>query len=572
MFTFGPWSFISRGYHPGTHLLSVSIWLVLALIFWKALHQAVTFFTSNLLKQAFFLLAFPAFCSIPVGDDFDSRIVAWSLLLLISHFFVSEGKLSLTNALLVLSLSLFSLTKFTGFMAAVTILGVIGLDDLLRKRVPALPIVGVLGLVLFWTLASQDIGNIPAFFSSSMQITGGYTEAMMLDLTHAEYRLWWYIAISVCILVSLFLALRRVNQRRAWLFTAGIAALLFLSFKHGFVRCDSHEALSATSLILVLLSLLILSCTQAYAFQTALVVISTAAVLLTYVTFNICFPQQGVFNQLSDTFRLSTLVAPIKIELRGELKQEYEADRAAVRNQIDLPNLQCTADLYTWYLNGIFAYNFHYQPRPVNQSYSAYTPYLLRANKEFLTSANAPALIVFQPMSLDNRYPAFDDGTSWPELLTRYSINQLKPGFPLLLTKVEQPGSYTFNPVNNTTEQLGHEVNLPSNNLLWATVDIKPTLWGRMMLLLYKPSYIYMEVILHDGTRKKFRLVPGIARAGFLLSPFIHDVEGFKGIGEVQGVSVAKLTISESSNLMPCYQSSYKIDFKELTLKKPVAH
>ena len=62
---------------------------------------------------------------------------------------------------------------------------------------------------------------------------------------------------------------------------------------------------------------------------------------------------------------------------------------------------------------------------------------------------------------------------------------------------------------------------------LYAQVDIKPTLLHTAASLLYKSRPVYMTVKLADGRLISRRLVPGMARAGFILSPCLIAPEEF---------------------------------------------
>ena len=569
IFTYGPWSIITRGYNPGTHLLVTAIWACLALIFWRSLYRTVTHFTNHLGGQAFFLFAFPAFCSIPVGDDFDSRIVAWSLLLLISYLFIDREKTSIDSLLLVLSLSLFSLAKFTGFIGAFTIIGLIGINDLFRKRVPIIPITASAGLVAFWILAGQAINNLPIFLKTSFQVASGYTEAMMIHTIGEGTRALTYIAISAVIVLIITIALWRSNRSAAVIFPMGIAALLFLSFKHGYVRSDTHEALAVTCLMLVLISTLIITSRSSKIMQVALICMFLMSTCITTRAFRDCFGNQGLGLQLCDTIRLETLTAPLHVEFDNSLFEEFTADKIKLRRTITLPDLKCSADLYTWYLSGLFAYNFHYQPRPINQGYSAYTPELIKANVDSLTVPNAPTLIAFQPVSLDHRYPSLDDGAAWPELLSRYEIVETTNKFPIILLKAKVPGSYRFKDIASLSVQAEQNIILPTNKLLWVYINIQPTLMGRLMTIFYKPSYVLMNVSLSDGSNRVFQLIPGMAKAGFLLSPFVNDCPSFKDLGKNPGNAVKSISISEMAGRFPNYKDTYQVDLKQLILEKP---
>ncbi len=71
--------------------------------------------------------------------------------------------------------------------------------------------------------------------------------------------------------------------------------------------------------------------------------------------------------------------------------------------------------------------------------------------------------------------------------------------------------------------RLGEEVALPvsPNGFAWATLDLEPTLAGRLASFLFRPPLLTITIRYANGRVDHFRLVSALARAGFLLTPSI---------------------------------------------------
>lgn len=70
--------------------------------------------------------------------------------------------------------------------------------------------------------------------------------------------------------------------------------------------------------------------------------------------------------------------------------------------------------------------------------------------------------------------------------------------------------------------RLGEVVTLPFGApRLFAQFDIQPTLLGRLAALLFRASELEMTVTLADGEKKRYRVVSGMAKAGFKRAPVI---------------------------------------------------
>ena len=68
----------------------------------------------------------------------------------------------------------------------------------------------------------------------------------------------------------------------------------------------------------------------------------------------------------------------------------------------------------------VLAMGLHYDPRPVFQSYSAYTPELARRNEAHFANANAPRFVILKMQPIDGRLPMQEDGLALTMLLRRY--------------------------------------------------------------------------------------------------------------------------------------------------------
>ena len=181
VFTYGPWGFLARGYYPPTYPVSVIAWIILSLIFLCAGWRLACHLSDNRLVAGLWLVGFTAAASMPTGDDFNARLVAWGVLLLFLHFFVEECAFTPIQALLAVSLGWLSLVKFTGLMESVMVVAVIATDNIFRhRRFPWIVPLWVASLVFFWVAARQHLSLLGPFLCNSWRITSGYTEAVML--------------------------------------------------------------------------------------------------------------------------------------------------------------------------------------------------------------------------------------------------------------------------------------------------------------------------------------------------------------------------------------------------------
>ena len=576
VFTYGPWGFLARGYYPPTYPVSVIAWIILSLVFLCAGWRLACHLSDNRLVAGLWLVGFTAAASIPAGDDFNARLVAWGVLLLFLHFFVEECVFTPIQALLAVSLGWLSLVKFTGLMESVMVVAVIAADNIFRhRRFPWIVPLWVASLVFFWVAAGQHLSSLGPFLCNSWRITSGYTEAMMLtDKTGARD--------AVCFLLIAVL-LCALTGRVAWarhrflgaLPLAGLGTILFIVFKLGYVRNDRHEITSAMALVLISLVCLAVAWPGKKRAAGAASCLLIASTLFASSVFNCWLPGNGLWKQLAGTFSIYNLLAPVAGPYSGYLRSNYEKNLASERKTHPLPPIEGDADLYSYDQTILFAHTLPYQPRPVIQSYSAYTPELAEMNAAHLRTARAASNILFAIQPINDRFPSLDDGRSWPELLTLYDLKGASDdkGTFLLLSRAAAAREFHLTPLQNTSARFGEPVTLPAatNGPVWVEIEIKKSLAGTVVATLYKPPVLMLTVSLQDHTQRRFRLVPGMAGSGFLLSPLIADTRSFAALAstgrqDLAGLEVVSMTISAGtgSGSTRCYQSPMAVRFYRL--------
>lgn len=577
VFTYGPWGFISRGYQPLTHLVSLLLWLGLSGVFWVAGSRLAGHFSGHRVISWLWLIAFTAFASIPVGDDFNLRVVAWSMLLLVTHFFVEENSFTPVQIALVISLALLSLTKFTGFIFAVVVIAAMAVDDLTRRRFPwSLPVFGV-GILCFWVAAGQGLSSFIPYLTNSWRLTSGYTDAMMRYRIGEKLDEMWFLLLAIAnFRVIAAVAWGRFKLRSA-LVLFSLGAILFLLFKGNYVRPDRHEISAANGLVLVALTGLAVAWRGKNRWLgLAGAVVLVACVVFGALVFDRWFPHNKLSNQMAASFGFHSLSAPIRTTFTDSLQQHFDVDNTAEKEQLTLPRVSGGTDVYPWDVRPLLANGIAYQPRPILQSYCAYTPELAEMDAAFFRSSNAPQNLFFGLNPIDGQYPAMADGRSWLEWLTRYNLGSI-PGTNTtlqLLTRCASPRDYHLEPLTNVTSQWGDTVAVPDagGQPVWVEMDITKSSKGKIISALYKPSVLLLKVSLRDGSQSVFRIIPGMAHSGFLLSPFIGNDLSFGWLiskdsqQRLAGLEVSTMNVSVDASSGPKsdYNASFQVRFYRL--------
>lgn len=425
-----------------------------------------------------------------------------------------------------------ALIKFSFFIAILSLLGICVIDRTCRrdfKGVRELVAGSVISMVFLWLVLGQSLEGFFQYLTASQQIASGYTEAM--SLTPPRRLLKYAVPAAIVFFCALAMACAMARQRRYVIARAMIIMLFsFTAWKQGFVRADTH----------VLMFLYFLPVAYAFLFHPAFnggVPAFRNVLLLGYFTMtglclmavNAMFPglpleqtkslgERLVANSRS-LIALFTPASALPDGFPKNLRSEdrlFEITQRVGQASVDVFNFRQGAAL----LNGL-----NYHPRPVIQSYSAYTPDLLRANLDFYRSASRPSYVLFSLETIDGRFPTFDDALLLPYLLTNYQPVLTEHHFLLMERTPGPPRDVTYDRVYSARLDIGQKLDMTTwnNSPLFLRVSTTPTLFGRILSLLYQSPAYKLAVELDEGDKRDFRFISGMASQGFLVNPLLEN-------------------------------------------------
>jgi hypothetical protein len=538
IWTGGPYSFAwSRMYHPETYLVVVVLQLffvvLLVLLLWRLLRLA------RLKAVPSALIVWIGFELCQATSDAQGFAVITMTLLLSSlrpePRDIADEVLGHTS---VVGLCLLSLMKHSFLIACVPVVMIIAAQSMIRRRrFPWEIVTYSCGLLIFWSLAGQRMTGIPSYLATVFEISRGYTEAMHRG-TGGHVELLLYLASAAIAWAWLAVRLRHVRGGLV-LGGTGVGFLLWFLLKAGFVR-EGGRDYNSMIVVLVVLAVGVVfakrigSATGRGSSRTTITLLLAS---IAFAGFTALYLNPVAYRGLAHrvleipprvTRPVGAMLHPVR------MREQFERGLAGIRRAFPLPPLSGTVDLYPHLQTVLLAHDLDYRPRPIIQSYSAYTPELAMTNRRHLERADAPDHIVWTARPVDGRCPSLEDGPSWPTLLTRYRVaSELRPGW-LLLVKERIPRDYSLTPIGEVAGTFEREIEVPSlpdGSAVWAEIDVRPTLAGRLLDTLYKPPVLILEATVSseiDGPQVfHSRFVPGMGRAGFVLSPMLRSAGEF---------------------------------------------
>jgi hypothetical protein len=303
-------------------------------------------------------------------------------------------------------------------VAVVLLLALLGARVGTRRIVAYLAI--LLGLlVVLWLASGQSLADVPAFVENTLQISGGYSAAM---LRSADIASWKAVAAAVAAVVltiglvaAAWFAPYR-DRRGRWAGTLIVALAAFAIYKEGVVRVDAGH------LTLFFANACILWVAAGFALGRRWWIPALAVVL-----FVVGLPLRPASapEHLNPVANLHYAVEQTRNALdSGRREAGIEAAYVGMQEIYELPP-QALAKLRghrvavePWEVAAAWAYGLDWQPQPVVQNYSAYTSHLDRLNAEAMESADGPERLLrenpllvhpeFATADIDNRFFGWD--------------------------------------------------------------------------------------------------------------------------------------------------------------------
>ncbi len=550
VFTFGPWGRVYLPMYEGSdwaiaeQLMIATLWLILACR-WIARHRSSW---GVVLGAVLFLWAAHG---ILIRDTY----------FLIVCFFAAMAALRGTkvdNALAGGLLGLLALVKGSFLVLNGGLIGILLLRDLAKRQAPT----GLVGFALCfgagWLLLDQSLGNLSVFIKGIGEVSSGYGTAMSIPGQRDHVLVFLF-------LLGWFLIPEAISFKRQPDLVTGLelmatAGVLFVAFKAGFVRHDGHELIAIGSLLGVAL---LRACRQKKGY------VGLAAIML--VTIMALRSQVPDWNAMANTLSESVAVygkqtrmmfgwmfAPAS--LQESLHSEYAETKSGLAVELEGYRPSGSLDVYPTEQSLVFAIGAHWQPRPVFQSYSAYTPYLAELNRVHLRERGADELL-FGLSSIDGRYPSIDDGPSWPTMLALYQPAEMVADRWLALRRAADRPHEQLRPLAGMQMALGEWLALPqSRNVpVFIRLHLVPTTWGRLANLAYKRPPVYLRVELADGRKIRHRIPEGSAAAGFIVSPYLESVFDIGNLwlekwpGRLQSAQVLRMKVEVDAHAGPAF-------------------
>jgi len=433
-----------------------------------------------------------------------------------------------------------------------------------RRRRQAIAVVAspIASIFFFWIASGQSASDLTSYFISMSPIVSGYTEAMATSGIRRE--IGFYLVAAFFLIIAIFRSDRIEIKSRIFISLVFIV-YLFLSFKGGFVRHDGHAILPGTSILIASLLFAIVF----YSRQTPIILFFSFLAWMYIDSHYFKTSPESISRNIQSTYSYAWNGLKNRLYVNKWLETDFNNSINRLSDKAKFPLFKGSTDIYSYNQSYLIASGNNWNPRPILQSYSAYTPSLALINRKHLLSDKAPDSIIFRVEPIDGRIPSIEDGASWPVLLTYYQPSVLENGFLYLHKKQSSVKVQEETVISNGSYSFGDAVSIPSEpDPIFTEISIKKSVIGKLVEIFYKPSQLQISINLEDGTTKTYRIIPGMAKSGFLISPLIENTAEFEslynGIDSLPRKKVKSISIAPVSDKRQ-WRNNYEVTFKKIS-------
>lgn len=188
-----------------------------------------------------------------------------------------------------------------------------------------------------------------------------------------------------------------------------------------------------------------------------------------------------------------------------------------------------------------------YSPRFVFQSYSAYTPALLKKNAEHFLYENAPDYLFCGNQEIDGRLPSSLDSPSLLQILNNYQVfatgKTLKN--TVLKKRKTKPQPPELRELSTVSCAFHSPIPVPaSSRLIWMTAEIRQTLPGLLLKYAVRPVAVNVHLTLDNGETLVHRIIPTCSQVPFLISPYLDKWENLSSLFANHSPRVVQISFS----------------------------
>ncbi len=391
---------------------------------------------------------------------------------------------------------------------------------------------------LIWArILNVDIIN---YTKSGIEFVSGYNQIMYLDRPFCDFHIF-AITLIVLINIMFFTIFKKEGKNNLINNFANffmINAAVYVLFKQAFVRADDGHIMEFYTLFSLLLFSSIDFLQKAFPKLSYLLVTVCMAICVYFVHFknNNTMTLREKFVKTNYITGFNDFTKDSGFKLFPNNNQLPIEVTSKIGNQ--------TVDAYPWNSYMLLENKLNFSPRPIFQSYAAYTRNLEQQNFDHYNSEKAPQFVLYDYTSIDARYPLFDESKVNLALLKNYQpitafdfkgrqiilLEKRKDFKPIILQKDKEYAMYLGDPL------------VPKEGVFYE-IGVYNTILGNVVSLLHHTADVQLTVASSDGSLAEYKTSAGLLEGGVFLNKTVNSTIDFQDLFDMQKSELNKKVI-----------------------------
>jgi hypothetical protein len=520
VYTFGPLAFLSTrtGWGiPGWVFVLFDCFLVVNFYFVFA--DFIKNSSNKLFASAILI------CIILVVNQTFGSDLSWVMLFFIIYWMTKtfyDPRPVFISILILLTVLTFYIKMNTGVIAMLLLcLHLVNLF-VSKKITPLKLLIYAAGFILLVLLSAAMLHvSIISYITGSLEIIKGYNDVMYLDEDHhyAEYSLYiLFFAMMLWFGCKLYWQIRD-KKYDLILYTIACMLYLFLLQKQSTLRNDLNHLYEYFSF-----SPLILLCDLQGDDRKKLRQVPS----LVFILFALFLVSANRTIVMALSRRVAGPVNYIKqLSTYNSLKYADQQNKRYIPQNVLNAVSNKTVDVFPWDSEYAFENKLIYKPRPIFQSFSAYTEALEKINYNYYVK-QAPKIIIYDYDSIDNRYPFNDESLVNLFIIKNYTcIDSFASNERTRLFLQRKNKTIPLQLIAIKTGNFALKDTLIAGNANFIKLDLQYNIAGKIKAFLSKPSLVQISFMREDGQWFSYKTSLELLRSGIYTGNFITNDNDF---------------------------------------------
>ncbi len=394
---------------------------------------------------------------------------------------------------------------------------------------PLLIVVGIIGFYfIIWAVIYHTLYGSVNFFVGTLQLAKDNSAASSFYPPNN----WWLLGTAI---LSFFAVPVFGKNNKIYFFYGILFLSVFAAWKHSYSREEEVHLQSFYDFLILFFSMFLVYIERVRPMHIVLISVSLFTLYRNMFLTGVYHQDDRIQLNGINTFYETFFEYKNYVNKSNGISAENSRSRRLPPDVLNLID-SATVDVYPWDFSYIAANNLKWKPRPIMQSYAAYTQWLDDQDAHYFSSPNSAQFIVWELTSdrygqmgfssIDNRYLLNDE----PNAIYQF-FNHYKPVYKnneiILFKKTEKEHLLAPAIIKVDSTEWNHWVAVPKtgDGIIRAKTFFSKNVLGFLKAFIYKDEESRMDCKLKNGNVVQYRIVPNSAERGLWITPlFTGDV------------------------------------------------